>query len=239
MAGTGTLTSWQANNAWREIVTRIFEEAETEFNVWPEWLVNPATNRPLKLDVYYPQLGVAVRFEGVQAKRQQRLSLEEEVQQAVRDRARQDLCRSNGVELIVVDLDSDDPPAALRDIDVCLSRAKERVTSKKAKQQIKQARAVAADLARRLKQTGNLRLYADLWDDRQHRLAEPQQSGSRSSAREPRFEEGMQVEHPVFGKGVILTVTEKEGDIFLRVDFVTAGVKVLAASLVADKLRVK
>lgn len=239
MAESGKLAEWQVNNAWREIITRIFEEVETEFNIWPEWLVNPATNRPLKLDLHYPQLGVAVRFEGVQGKRKLRLSLEEEAQQAVRERARQELCRANGVELIVVDLAADDPPALLREVDVCLSRAKERVTSKKAKAQIKQARAVAAELARRVKQVRGLRLYADLWNDRQHRLAEPQQSTSSRPPVNMQFEEEMLVEHPAFGQGIILTVTDKGDDIFLRVDFVMAGVKVLAASLVADKLRVK
>ena len=44
------LPTWLIINGWREIFARIFAEVETKFNVSPEWLVNPATKRHLKLD---------------------------------------------------------------------------------------------------------------------------------------------------------------------------------------------
>ena len=87
------LPIWAVTNAWREIFARIFEGEKVEFNITPEWLVNPATQRRLKLDLLYPELGVAVRFEGLEGKqRRRRPTLEEEAQQQVRDEARAD-CR--------------------------------------------------------------------------------------------------------------------------------------------------
>ena len=70
------LPIWMVTNAWREIFARIFERVETQLNASPEWLVNPETHRHLKLDILYPKIGMAVRFEGLQGKhRKRRLSL--------------------------------------------------------------------------------------------------------------------------------------------------------------------
>ena len=60
------LPVWLITNAWREILTRIFDGLEVKLNFSPEWLVNPATNRRLKLDMLCPQVGLAVRLEGLQ-----------------------------------------------------------------------------------------------------------------------------------------------------------------------------
>ena len=58
----------QANliNGWREVLARIFDGFETEFGISPEWLINPETNRRLKLDYLFPDVGVAVRFVGLE-----------------------------------------------------------------------------------------------------------------------------------------------------------------------------
>jgi hypothetical protein len=37
-------------NAWREILARTFDGFFEQDNVSPEWLINPATKRRLKLD---------------------------------------------------------------------------------------------------------------------------------------------------------------------------------------------
>lgn len=233
---SNNLPIWRVTNAWREILTRIFEQAEVKFNVLPEWLVNPATNRRLKLDLLYPQIGVAVRFEGLQVKqRRQRPSLEEEAQHQVRETARVDVCRAHGIELIVVDVSGEGPANVFRDLDLGLSRAKERLKDKTLASQIAQARATAADLARRINSLKDLGLYADLWEDRQYRLAEPT-SPTSPKGELPSFTVGMEVEHVTFGSGVVLAATPSDDDTLLTVDFVTAGEKTLAASLVAGKL---
>jgi hypothetical protein len=237
MAQTNTtLPTWLITNAWREIFTRIFENVEVKVNVSPEWLVNPATSRRLKLDLLYPQIGVAVRIEGLQGKqRRQRPSLEEETQQRIRDRSRVEVCRAHGIELIVVDVADDRPQNIFRDIDLSLSRAKERIKDRELTQQISRARATAANLARRIDRLKDLKLYADLWQDRQYQILEPAQTTPPISEI-PIFTVGMEVEHSTFGPGVILATTPSNGDTLLTVDFVTAGQKTLAASLVADKL---
>ena len=231
------LPIWQITNAWHEILARIFDDLAVNLNVWPEWLINPVTNRRLKLDLLYPQLGVAVRFEGLQGKqRRQRPDLEEEAQQKIRDNARVEMCRAYGIELIVVNLTEDSPKHTFRAIDICLSRAKERVTDEVLLQKIGQARATAADLARRINYPGGLKLYAELWEDRQYQFPKPTRTPAPVETL-PAFTIGMEVEHTTFGPGVITAITGRDADTILTVNFVTTGQKTLMVSLLADKLR--
>ena len=51
---------------WREVLARIFAGCDAKYAVTPEWLVNPDTGRRLKLDCLYPEIGVAVRFVGLE-----------------------------------------------------------------------------------------------------------------------------------------------------------------------------
>lgn len=230
------LPIWQVTNAWREILARIFADFPVELNITPEWLVNPVTNRRLKLDLLYPEIGVAVRFEGQQGKQhRQRPSLEEEEQQQIRDLARLEVCRAHGIELIVVDVTGDTPKANFQNIDLSLSQVKKGIRSKKLADKIGQARATAATLARRIATPGDLKLYADLWQDRQYQLAEPSQP-ARPAGDIPAFTVGMAVEHINFGSGVILAISPNNGDVLVTVDFVTAGQKTFMASLVTNKL---
>ena len=229
---------WAVANAWREILTRIFENTQTAYNVSPEWLVNPATNRRLKLDILYPDIGVAVRIEGLTGKQhRQRLSLEEEEREKIRRQARDEMCRAHGIELIVINL-GDEPKAIFRAIDTALGRVGQHAKNGDAARQIGQARATAAGLSRRIFTERDLNLYADLWQDRQFQVLEPTDTPV-ATGEIPSYEAGMEVEHPVFGSGVIVSVTPGDNDTLLSVDFVTAGQKTLAASLVADKLSLR
>lgn len=230
------LPVWAVTNAWREIFTRIFEGQRTEFNVTPEWLVNPATNRRLKLDMLYPDIGIAVRFEGLQGKqRRQRPSLEEEAQQRARDEARAEVCQAHGIQLVELYLTSDRPEATFRQLDELLSRAVQRARTEKQRHQIKAIRVAANTLARKISSSAGLSLYADLWQDRQY---QDHSTVQQTPAKTPSaiYKEGMEVEHTVFGPGVVLAATPSNGDILVTVDFITAGKKTLAASLVGDKL---
>jgi hypothetical protein len=237
------LPVWIRANAWREIFARVFEKIEVKNSVFPEWLVNPATNRRLKLDLLYPEIGVAVRLEGLQGKqRRQRPSLEEEAQQRVRLQARAEVCRTHGTELIVVNV-GDPPKTVFRAIDEALSRAGQRarnaeqVKNAEVLPKISQARATAANLSHRIKRERDLNLYADLWQDRLYQIPEPKSVDAPAAGGQAiAYVEGMEVEHAIFGPGVILAVTASADDTLLSVDFVHAGQKTLAASLVADKL---
>lgn len=238
MAQFSQLPMWLQTNAWREIFARIFQDVETKFNISPEWLVNPATNRRLKLDMLYPTLGVAVRFEGLQGKHQRRRpTLEEEVQQHTRDNARVVQCEAHGIALIVVDTHQPEPKTTFQEIDVQLSRAGQHLETTGHREAIRQARATAASISRRIKTLADLKLYADLWEDRQYKDIPPPEPATNPSSSVSHFTTGMSVEHTAFGPGVVLVVTPSEDDTLVTVDFVTAGQKTLAASLVGDKLR--
>jgi hypothetical protein len=230
------LPVWAVTNAWREIFTRIFEGENTQFNVTPEWLVNPATQRRLKLDLLYPDLGIAIRFEGLQGKqRRQRLSLEEETQQRVRDEARAEVCQAHGIQLVEVHLTSDRPDVIFRQLDEALSRAGQRARDEKQQRRLKAVRVAANTLARKIGSAAGLSLYADLWGDRQYKSPQPAQEAPPKTL-SVIYKEGMEVEHTVFGPGVVLATAPSNGDTLVTVDFITAGKKTLAASLVGDKL---
>lgn len=241
MARINNLPIWMQTNAWREIFARVFEDVKTEVNVSPEWLINPATNRRLKLDMLYPDLGVAVRFEGLQGKqRRRRPSLEEEIQQSTRDDARLALCRAHGIELIAFNVAADAPKTVFRMVDEALSRAGRQAKDSEQRKKIKQVRSAASTLAYRLKQSvSNLKLYAELWQDRQfNQIPEPPQTAA-PGPNSIDFRSGMEVEHTIFGPGVITDIKPSGDDQLLTIDFVTAGQKTLAVSLVTDKLRLR
>src|SRR5512137_1808130 len=94
-------------NGWREVLARIFDGFETEYGVAPEWLVNPDTNRRLKLDCLFPDVGVAVRFVGLEGNTKRRKSDQEVEDEAERERTRADVCRAHGVVLITIDPDGE------------------------------------------------------------------------------------------------------------------------------------
>ena len=105
----------QANlvNGWREVLARILDGFETEFGLTPDWLVNPDTNRRLKLDYFFPELSVAVRFVGLEGTaRKQRKSDDEVVAEESREQARAAVCRAHDVVLISIDPDGDPRGAA-------------------------------------------------------------------------------------------------------------------------------
>lgn len=233
------LPAWQITNGWREIFARIFAEFETQLNVSPEWLINPTTKRRLKLDLLYPQVGVAVRFEGAEVKqRRRRLSLEEEAQQRVRDDARVEVCQAHGIDLIVVELSLETPKPIFQDIDQKLSRASQRLKMVELRSKLSQARATATSLARQASSYSNFKLYADLWNDRQYQVIAPVAASTTAPARRTAaFSVGMEVEHSSYGPGFVVAATSSDGDTLVTVDFITAGQKTFAASLVADKLR--
>ena len=114
---------WQYAMGWREIFTRILGDFAVEENVTPEWLRNPNTKRLLKLDLFYPDVGVAVRLQGLQGQRKVRKSDQEEMEEAQRDDLRDELCRAHGVRLINVDLGAGEPRAVFNELSRALATA--------------------------------------------------------------------------------------------------------------------
>ena len=109
-------------NGWREVLARIFEGFDAELNLSPEWLINPETNRRLKLDYLYSDVNLAVRFVGLEGTGQKRRKSDQEVvAEQEREDAREAVCREHGVVLISIDPD-DEPRNALRRLESGLSR---------------------------------------------------------------------------------------------------------------------
>ena len=75
----------------------------------------------MKLDCLFPDVGVAVRFVGLDGNTKRRKSDEEVEDEAERERARADVCKAHGVVLITIDPDGE-PRVALRNVETSLSR---------------------------------------------------------------------------------------------------------------------
>jgi hypothetical protein len=236
--------TWINTNAWREILMRVFDGLTAKYDVTPDWLVNPETNRRLKLDVLYPEIGTAIRFHGLQGReRRQRPSLEEEQQQKVRDATRADLCEAHGISLVSIDVVAGEPKAILRELAMALSNTSRRLAksdlpaSRKGVliEQVSQARSRLDDIARRVRRREDLKLYNELWQDRQYTVMlqpEPNSSNGKTLNYTP----GMAVRHTAYGDGVVQDVRLDGEDNLITVRFSDGTDKIFAASLVADKL---
>ena len=236
----------QANlvNGWREVLARIFDGFAVEYGVMPEWLVNPGTNRRLKLDCLFTDIGVGVRFVGLEGTaRKSRKSDEEVDDEAAREEARAAVCRAHGVMLISIYLDGE-PRVALRGLELGLARASSQLAQNRdvlqAQKQklmplLSQARQRAGELTTKLTVPEKLNLYAEMWQDRQANLATaaPVQ---KPLAPARKYAVGMDVEHVKFGLGQVIAVEPEGTDVKVTVDFIEAGVRSFYARLVGDKL---
>lgn len=235
---------------WREIMARVMEGFVCQENVSPEWLVNPATKRRLKVDQLYPEVGLAVRFVGLTARGQPRQSDWEELEEQLRDATRAELCRLHGVELFLLDVDHALPHEQLLQLRTILGRLSRvlaqgrRADREKATYmpQLAEARKRLDQVARRVRSTDDLALFAELWRDREAGLAaasrEPARPKPRPAGKPPSYRPGQEVRHTVFGTGTVTAVEGDAGDPRVTVLFVGEDrERTFLASLVADKLK--
>lgn len=231
-------------NGWREVLARIFDGFEVEYGVTPDWLINPDTGRRLKLDYLFPQIGVAVRFVGLDVReRKQRKSDQELAVEAEREAARAAVCRAHGVTLLTIDPDGE-PAVILRHLESGLARAAAQLAQNPAiphsqKQAwmplLSAARRRAGEFTRKLNAPERLSLYAEMWWERQANL-KAQTPAQSSSAPTHRYNVGMAVMHERFGQGQVIAVEPEEGETKITVDFVGAGVRSFYAGLVGAKM---
>ncbi len=235
--------------AWREILARTMQGFTVETDVSPAWLVNPTTNRRLKLDHLYPQAGLAVRFVGLTTKGQPKQSDWELEEDAQRDQTREELCRQHGVELFLLDPDHPHPNEQLQRLRTILSRLSRTLAQGDRPNQDKQAlmprlaeaRGRLDDITRRVKTPDNLALFAELWRDRETaaivaaRPAAPPVTGR--DARPLRLAEGARVQHERFGPGVVQSIDPDSGDPKVAILFDNGEQRTFLASLVRDKLQ--
>ena len=239
-------------SAWREILARTFDGFTDQDNVSPDWLVNPATRRKLKLDKYYPEAGVAVRFIGLTAKGQGRQSDWEVMETEQRDQTRAELCRQNGVQLATVDPNED----LVKQMDALLSmlaRASRLLAQSSRpdadKMRWMPALAAARDRAEKLRSAiarnpeqmmANL---ADAWRERESGVAlelntppasAPQRSNGAAVALV--LSPGQRVRHLKFGDGVVTRIDGSGESAKVAILFDADREREFQAGLLYDKL---
>jgi hypothetical protein len=235
-----------AINGWREVLARVFDGFEVEYGLTPEWLVNPETNRRLKLDYFYPEIGVAVRFVGLEGSgRRPRKSDEEVDAEARREDARAAVCREHGVVLVSVDPEVE-PRTVLRSLETGLARASSQVArahlsqdrKQRLMQRLSEARRKAGEFTPKLATPERLNLYAEMWRDREASLATQAPQPARPAPRQ-NYRQGMRVLHDRFGPGSVVAVAPEAGDVKVSVEFDDATARSFYASLVGGgKLQV-
>lgn len=246
-------------NAWREMLARILADFDAQPNVSPEWLVNPATGRRLKLDLYYPDAALAVRFVGLTAKGQPRQSDWDVAEEEQRDQTRAELCRQHGVLLCLVDPNEETLPQ-LDGLTRHLRRAAESVAQGKglaqSKTPIKNRSALAARLAAAYERAGQIRSLvaknqeqmlanlADSWRDRENGIAPSPAPAPRPAATPAQkraiagLRPGLAVAHERFGPGEVVNLSGQGPGAKVAIRFEDGQERTFLVTYIEDKLRV-
>lgn len=240
-----------ALNGWRELLARILKDFNAQENVSPEWLVNPATKRRLKLDLLYPEANLAFRFIGLTAKGQGRQSDWEVMEEEQRDQTRLELCRQRGVNLLLID-PLEDPVKQMDHLIRLLSRANrlmaqgDRPLQEKMLWQprlstaVNQAEELRTRVARNPEQMmANL---AESWRDRDldgpALPPEPLPISADAVAALPPLTVGLRVQHVKFGAGVITALNGSGIEATISILFDGDQERTFLAALISDKLSV-
>lgn len=246
-----------AMNAWREILARTLDDFTVQENVSPDWLINPATRRRLKLDRYYPDAGVAIRFTGLTAKGQGRMSDWEALESEQRDQTRAELCRINGVQLAVIN-PIEDPVKQMDGFLRILSRASRVLAqgNRPAREKdrwmpaLGEARSRAEEVRSLVAKNPDQMLanLAESWRDRESSAAAAlyEDDGAKRTLPAVKvsvgsaggFSTGQHVRHSYFGDGVIIDVADAGDERQISIQFASEEQKTFLLSLVADKLEI-
>ena len=236
--------------AWREILARVMDSFQVQPDVSPEWLVNPATNRRLKLDLFYPEAGLAIRFVGLTAKGQPKQSDWELQEEEQRDQTRSELCRQNGVELFLLETDHPQPSEQFQKLRTTLTRLSRTLAQSNRSEgdkstlmpRLAAARSRLDEISRRVKRPDDLALFAELWRDRETAgvaaTRQPHAPASNPIATPLRLHTGQPVRHERFGPGTVVAVEETGSDTQITVRFDTGEERTFLASLAGGKLSV-
>ena len=241
-------------NAWREVFARVFSDVDLQSNVSPDWLINPATRRRLKLDYLCQSVGVAVRFAGLTGKGRRRRGDWELLEDEQRDQTRDELCRLHGIQLAVID-PFDDPVKQMDRFLTVLSRAR-RMTAldgrtNREKEVSMDALAAAVQSANKLRFTLSrnpeqaVGTLAEAWRDREANIATSLQEAAAVKATQPTRSQqhtlaqiacGQRIVHTHFGDGVVTEVSGEGVDKRIKILFDGDQERTFLASLLVDKL---
>lgn len=237
-------------NAWNEILARTFTKFQAQDNVSPAWLVNPATRRRLKLDRYYPEAGIAVRFVGITAKGQGRQSDWEAQETEQRDQTRAELCRQQGVQLLLIDA-TEDPLKQMDHLLRVLSGASRTLAQSERQLPHKQrwmpelgnAREIANQLRALIAKNPDQMMsnLAESWRDREARFSAPDPlpaNGHTARLALPTvtYATGQRVRHERFGEGVVTNSNAPSTEATITILFDGAQERTFLLALVQDKL---
>jgi len=232
--------------AWGEILARTLQGFEVEREISPVWLINPATKRRLKLDYFYPELGLAVRLVGLTAKGQPKQSDWEVMEEAQRDQTREALCREHDVELFLLEIDHPHPNEQLQKLRLLLMRIAAAVEQSRRPRgekqtltaQIGAARDRLDGIVRRVKEPDDLAGFAELWRDREAlNIPAAASTPAPTATHLLQLAEGRRVRHSRFGPGVITAVVPDGDDRQISVLFDGSEPRTFLASLLGDKLQ--
>lgn len=234
-------------NAWREIFARVFVDLDCKYNISPEWLVNPATRNRLKLDMLYPDIGVAVRFEGLKASGQPRQSDEEAQETAAREDTREEVCREHGIALVRIDPQGEDVAPQIDGLVRAISRAgrtideSERTAAEKAQWMpvIGAARARALEIRSIVNRNQEqfLQSLSDAWRDRELSYSAPAPAPKPIDGKTFVPSEGDRVRHEKFGEGIVVGLVDApENDKKITILFDGEQQRTFVLSLVQGKL---
>ena len=235
---------------WNEILARVFEDFVTEKNTSPDWLINPATKRKLKLDYLFPEIGIAIRFTGMKARGQRRRKSDwEELEEKARNETRKELCRLHNIDLVLIHPADPFPAEQLKQLQISLDSARRRIAKAKKKkdqthilEKLHRAHTQLETIRRHINKPEDLTLYAESWRDREAQaIAELQQAASTQPTRKinpNRLKIGQKVKHSHFGVGRVTAIDKDQDDTYITIDFVSKGERKFALSLLAGKLLV-
>ena len=247
-------SSYLSVNAWREIFARVFNDSDLQSNISPDWLINPATRRRLKLDYLCQSIGVAVRFSGITGKGQRRRGDSELLEDEQRDQTRDELCRLHGIQLAVIN-PFDDPVKQMDRFLTVLSRAS-RLTAmdgrtSREKSVSMDALAAAVQSANQLRFTlsrnpeQTVGTLAEAWRDREANIATALQEAAAVKTPQPTQSQqrtlaqlacGQRIVHTHFGDGVITEMIGEGVERRIKILFDGDQERTFLASLLADKL---
>ena len=243
-------TIFVALNAWREILARVFEGFTAQTNVSPEWLVNPATRRRLKLDYYYPEAEIAVRLVGLTAKGQPRQSDWEALEEQQRDQTRAEVCRQRGIQLFLID-PMEDTVKQIDTLTRLLSRASrtlaqsDRPDRDKARwmPKLADARERTSSLRSRVEKAPEQMManLAESWRDREAGpppAPEPLPMPALAAIAAADLAIGRRVAHERFGPGIITARDGNGAEAKITILFDGEQERTFLLALVQDKLRI-
>ncbi len=223
-----------AMRAWEEILLDILGPFVLEKDARPDWLVNPATRRRLKLDRYYPELRLAIRFTGLSVKGH-RKSVWEEKEDQSREEIRKALCDANGVTLVTIEPLSEHPADEVSRLCRSLSRTSRRIAASKwfshrekavVLEKLAHARERCRALSHRLRSPEALIPLAERHRDRElsemskSRDVPPKHKTDGTGVPVSALKPGAKVFHDKFGPGVVVSAeTDRDADSKISIRF--------------------